>query len=445
MKLNKIAALVAIAAASGSAFATDGYFSHGYGMKAKGMGGAATAMASDAMGGANNPASMVWAGDRLDVGLDFFSPKRSIERTGGTGAGAALNGSADSGSNMHYVPEFGFNKMLGWDMSAGVTVYGNGGMNTDYSGDQLAGAAGTCAGFGATWTRANLLCGNGRMGIDLMQVIIAPTFAMKVNKNHSFGVSLLIAHQQFKASGIQSFAGFSSTASNLSNLGRDKSNGVGFRFGWMGQLSEQVAMGAAYSGKMKMSKFDLYKGLFAEEGGFDIPENWNVGLSFKPNDQWKLAADYQRINYNGVKSVGNSSVMPLDPLLTNAGIPNSLGCATCRGFGWSNVDVFKLGAEYQFNKDLTVRAGYNHSKNPIGSRDVTFNMLAPGVVQDHYTLGFTYNVSKDSELTMAYMHAAKNSVSGSSLFSNFLGGASAGTDKIEMSQNSLGIAYGLKF
>ncbi|MCM2289201.1 MAG: porin [Sulfuritalea sp.] len=445
MKLNKISALMAAAAVSGSAFATDGYFAHGYGMKAKGMGGAATAMASDSMGGANNPASMVWAGDRLDVGLDLFAPKRNISRTDGAGPGAALNGSADSGSNLHYVPEFGYNKMLGWDMSMGVTVYGNGGMNTDYSGDQLAGATGTCAGFGATWARANLLCGNGRLGIDMMQLIVAPTFAMKVNKNHSFGVSLLLAHQQFKASGIQSFAGFSATPSNLSNLGRDKSNGYGVRVGWMGQLNDQITMGATYASKMKMSKLDLYKGLFAEEGGFDIPENWSIGIAFKPNEQWKLAADYQRINYGGVKSVANSSVMPLDPTLTNAGIPGSLGCSTCRGFGWSNVDVFKLGAEYQFSKNLTLRAGYNHSENPISSRDVTFNMLAPGVVQDHYTIGFTYNVSKDSELTMAYMHAMKNSVSGPSLFSNFLGGASAGTDKIEMSQDSLGIAYGLKF
>ena len=94
MKLKKIAALVAIAAASGSAFATDGYFAHGYGMKAKGMGGAATAMASDSFGGANNPASMVWAGDRLDVGVDLFSPKRSSSRTGTAGAG--MQGSADS-------------------------------------------------------------------------------------------------------------------------------------------------------------------------------------------------------------------------------------------------------------------------------------------------------------------------------------------------------------
>jgi long-chain fatty acid transport protein len=90
-----------------------------------------------------------------------------------------------------------------------------------------------------------------------------------------------------------------------------------------------------------------------------------------------------------------------------------------------------------------VRAGYNHSKNPIQSRDVTFNFLAPGVIQDHLTLGVTYNVSKDSELTLAYMHAFKNSVSGRSLFNDF--GVAAGTDKIEMSQDSFGIAYGLKF
>lgn len=438
--MKKIAALVAITVASGSVFATDGYFAHGYGMKAKGMGGAATATASDAMGGANNPASMVWAGDRLDVGLDFFSPRRTISREGATPVGpgtVGFNGTATSGSNLHYVPEFGYNKMLGWDMSLGVTVYGNGGMNTDFQGGQIP-ANTACPGFLPGPTTYNLLCGNGGLGIDMMQLIVAPTFAMKVNKQHSLGVSVLLAHQQFKAQGVQSFAGFSATPANLSNLGRDKSNGVGFRFGWMGQFTEQLTLGAAYSSKMKMSKLDLYKGLFAEEGGFDIPENWSIGVAFKPASQWKVAADYQQINYAGVKSVGNAS--------TNGGatIPGTLGCSSCRGFGWGNVDVIKLGVEYQANKDLTLRAGYNHSKNPIQARDVTFNMLAPGVVQDHYTLGFTYNVSKDSELTMAYMHAMKNSVSGSSLFNTWMPGM-AGTEKIEMYQDSIGVAYGMKF
>jgi len=74
---------------------------------------------------------------------------------------------------------------------------------------------------------------------------------------------------------------------------------------------------------------------------------------------------------------------------------------------------------------------------------VTFNIIAPGVVKDHVTLGFTYNVSRDSELTMAYMHAFKNSVTAPSLFNGWLGGNA--TETIKMYEDSLGIAYSVKF
>ncbi len=73
---------MALAGLAGSAYATNGYFSHGYGMKAKGMAGAATASSDDAFGGANNPASMAFAGNRLDLGADLFNPNRSASRTG---------------------------------------------------------------------------------------------------------------------------------------------------------------------------------------------------------------------------------------------------------------------------------------------------------------------------------------------------------------------------
>jgi long-chain fatty acid transport protein len=94
---------------------------------------------------------------------------------------------------------------------------------------------------------------------------------------------------------------------------------------------------------------------------------------------------------------------------------------------------------------LMLRAGIDHTDNPIQSRDVTFNILAPGVVQDHLTLGFTYNMDKNSELTMAYMHAFTNDVSGTSLFDTFLGAGAAGNEKIQMDQNSLGVAWGKKW
>jgi len=462
MKLKKLVSLLAIAGFAAPALATDGYFAHGYGMTAKGMGGAATAMSKDSFGGANNPAAMVWAGERLDVGLDFFSPRRSAARTDSL---AGINGSADSGSNMFYVPEFGYNKMMGANLSAGVTVYGNGGMNTNYPGGQIQGGPGTvCNSFnpGTAATRYNLLCGNNELGINMSQLIIAPTASMKVNQNHSFGVSLLFGYQQFAARGLQGFIGFTPNpatgGSNLTNLGYDDSTGYGLRLGWMGKVSESVTLGAAYSTKMKMGKFDKYKDLFAGQGAFDIPENFNLGIAVKATPAMTIAADYQRINIGDVNAPGNPSTYnSAFPGSANPPAPpgtvGSLGCNACRGFGWSNISVFKLGAEYQYNPNLVLRAGYNHSDNPIQARDVTFNIIAPGVVQNHLTLGFSYSLSKTSDLTMAYMHAYENSVTGKSLFNTWVtstGGAPggvgiAGNETIKMYQNSLGIAYGVKF
>jgi long-chain fatty acid transport protein len=462
MRINKILALLFMAGIAGPSLATDGYFAHGYGMKAKGMGGTATAMAIDAFGGANNPASMVWVGDRLDIGLDLFSPKRHAERNGATNVGpgtVGINGSVDSDSNLFLIPEFGYNKMLGWNMSAGVTVYGNGGMNTDYPGGQIP-ANTACGGFnpgpaGGGSAPYNLLCGSGKLGVNLEQLVVAPTFAVKLNKDHSVGASVLLAYQKFKAEGLDGFWGFTqfgppgtpanwAANNNLTNRGHDSSFGYGLRLGWMGKVSDTVTLGATYTTKTKMDKFDKYKDLFAGQGYFDMPASMNLGIAVNATPALTLAADFQRIDYSGIKSIANPSTNTGNAVAATGFTVGSLGCDTCRGFGWSSVNVFKIGAEYQYNPKLVLRAGYNHSDNPIQGRDVTFNILAPGVVKDHLTLGFTYDLSKDSELTMAYMHAFENSVEAPSLFTNFIG-AAGGTDKIQMSENSLGIAYSMKF
>lgn len=423
--------------------ATNGYFSHGYGMKAKGMAGAATATAQDAMGGANNPASMVWVGDRLDLGIDWFRPIRSASRTGSSAVGlvppafapffaaSSLNFNESSSSNNFLIPEFGYNKMWNPNLSLGVTVYGNGGMNTAYrSGSAI--PAGNCpTPTGPSPVANNPLCGQGELGVNLEQLIIAPTVAYKINANHSIGVSPLIAFQHFRANGLQAFSQISSSPGNLTDRGHDSSNGWGLRLGWMGKINNNLTLGATYSSKIRMSKFDNYRGLFAEDGDFDIPSTFTLGAAFKPLPQWTIALDYQRINYSDAQSVSNPSTSPA-----------LLGQAGGIGFGWSDIDVWKLGVSYDVNSSLTLRAGWNHGDNPIQSRDVTFNILAPGIVQDHFTLGATYKINPSNEITVAYMHAKKETVSGAPNTVYFPAG---GTESIQMYQDSLGVSWGMKF
>ncbi|MGB4813312.1 MAG: outer membrane protein transport protein [Methylophilaceae bacterium] len=401
-------------AASSQAYATDGYFAHGYGVKSLGMGGVGIALPQDALAAAANPAGMGLIGNRVDFGLTWFRPVRESEIAG---SGAPVNGTYDANDSQNFfIPEFGYNKQVNPNLTLGVSVYGNGGMNTDYkNGIPL---------FGST----------GSAGVDLAQLIIAPTATWKITPSQTIGVSLNLAYQRFEAKGLQGFAGYSTSPSNLTNQGHDNSYGAGLHIGWLGQINDAVTLGATYQSRTYMSKFDKYQGLFAEQGDFDIPSNYGFGVAIKASPAFTLAADVQRINYSEVASVGNASI---------ANLSNGLGSDNGAGFGWRDATTVKLGASYAYNESLTLRAGYNHVNQPIRSGDTFFNILAPGVVEDHMTLGATYVLPNKAELTFAYAHAFENTVNGvNSIPNNPLGGGNA---NLSMYQDSLGIAYGWQF
>ncbi len=418
MKLRALAGALVLAGVMTPAFATNGYFSHGYGIKSKGMAGVGYALGQDALAAATNPANMVLVGSRWDVGLDYFRPQRESTITGNAGPG--VDGTYDGNDTENFfIPEFGYNQMLSNTMSFGVSVYGNGGMNTDYK------------------RGIPLFTTSGNAGVDLMQLFISPTLSMKLNENHAVGVTLKVAYQRFKAYGIQNFdnASYSSSPGNVTNIGYDDAWGYGIGLGWTGQLTSTLSVGVAYQSRTWMQKFDKYKGLFAEQGDFDIPENYGIGFAWKATPQITVAADVQRINYGSIKSIAN----PIANLTVSG---NKLGTDNGGGFGWRDMTVYKLGVSYDVSKNLTLRAGYSTADQPIPSSETLFNILAPGVVEDHITLGATWRLQNGGELSLAYMHAFKKTVNGSGSIPSGFGGGEA---NLSMYQDSFGVAYGMKF
>jgi long-chain fatty acid transport protein len=420
MKKTLAAALVAAALAPLAAQATTGYFSHGYGIKAKSMGGVGIALPQDSLAAASNPAGMALIGNRADLGVDWFAPDRGAQIVGNGFPG--VNGSYDGNDTASFlIPEFGYNRMVNPNLSLGVSVYGNGGMNTDYKTSPFTGFGGTSP-----------------AGVDLMQLFVAPTVAYKSGA-HAFGASLNLAYQRFEANGLQPFAGFSADTANLTNRGYDDSTGWGVRVGWTGQITPAVTLGATYQTETRMSKFDKYRGLFADGGEFNIPENYGVGIAFKATPALTVAADIVRINYGDIPAVGN----PMDCLFTGC----QLGGPDGAGFGWRNTTVYKLGVAYQWSPQLTLRGGFVTLKQPIPESQTLFNILAPGVVEDHLTLGATWQLSPQSELTVAYMHAFETEVKGrGSIPPGFPpAGFGGGEANLKMSQDSLGVAWGWKY
>jgi len=404
-----------------TASATNGYFAHGYSIKNKALAGAGTALPLDSLAASTNPAGMAFVGKRIDFGLTFFNPNREYtvrgNPSGFPGTFGFKPGTFESDSEWFIIPSLGGNWILDDKSSLGVSIYGNGGMNTDYP-------TNTYYDFSASTT-----------GIDLMQLFITPTYARKLHPKHAVGVSPIFAYQSFAQSGLQTLGdmGFSSEPDKIANNGHDNSYGYGSRIGYLGEVLPNLNLGASYQTEIKMSRFDKYEGLFAEQGDFDIPSNWSVGLAYNATPALTLAFDVQQIYYSDVKSVGNSML----PNLTNSKLGNDGGA----GFGWDDMTIYKVGVQWKSSPDWVWRAGYSYGEQPIPDKEMPFNILAPGVIEQHATVGFTRTIGNNQELDFALMRAFSNSVKGP----NKLEVPGQQTIELKMDQWEISVGYSYKF
>jgi long-chain fatty acid transport protein len=407
------AAALIIAAGPVSVFATDGYFSLGYGTRSKGMAGAGVAFHLGPMSPASNPAAIATGPGGFDLNVGLFNPNRQYEvvgnPTGFPGTFGLAPGKVESGSSLFAVPGFGYARNSG-ALAFGLTLYGNGGMNTNYD----------FATFGAKPT-----------GQNLSQLFVAPTVAFKAGEHHAIGATAILAYQMFKAEGLQAFTMFSADKAHVSNTGTDSSFGGGVRLGYLG-IWKTFSLGAAYQTKVAMGTFDKYAGLFAEQGDFDIPANWTVGVGIKPNANLDIAVDVRQVYYSDVASIAN----PMLPNLMSA----PLGSAGGPGFGWEDMTVVKAGVQYRTGS-WEWRGGYSYGAQPIPQSEMLFNIIAPGVVESHLAIGFSREVGRGKSFDVALNRAFAKEISGP----NALEAPGAQTIKLKMDQWDLTFGYSVKF
>ncbi|MCP4287105.1 MAG: transporter [Gammaproteobacteria bacterium] len=389
--------ILAIFLFSTSALATNGYWPHGYGPKSKSIAGACVAMAFGAMCAASNPGSLALVGNRFEIGAALFAPTRGFVADSNTMSppyGSIPPGSYESDNDFFLIPHFAYNRMLDDKSSIGVAVGGNGGMNSEYNSD--------------IFRRFNNPGGtaSSTTGIDMKQAFIGLTYSRRLNDQHSIGIEPILAIQSFKAEGLEPFQAFSASSTEVTNNGTDISYGGGLRLGWLWQVNDRLNIGASYQSRLYMTEFDDYAGLFAEQGGFDIPSNVDLGFSYKFTPELIFAFNYQRINYAEVRTIGNAS----DVVFSTPG--QGLGCDDCMGFGWDDVDVYKFGMQWQYRPDLAFRAGYSYASDVFEGSQAMFNVLAPAVVKRHFTFGVGKKLDGGSEINLAFAYMPEEKVYG---------------------------------
>jgi long-chain fatty acid transport protein len=221
--------VILLGAIATPATATNGYFSHGYGVKYKALAGTGAALYLSPMAAATNPGGMAFIGKKYDLSLSIFNPSRKYTVTGDPSGEPSTFGLApgtyESDSPVFYVPTISANWLLNDEetIALGLAVYGNGGMNTDYP--------------TATFDPGGMFGETTPTGVNLMQLFVAPTFSVLIADSHGIGITPIFAWQGFEAKGLQAFGdmGFSSAPDQLTNNGSSSSVGYGVRVGYLGE------------------------------------------------------------------------------------------------------------------------------------------------------------------------------------------------------------------
>ena len=380
-KLVPLAATIALTLPAG-AMATNGILPLGNGMIAHGFGGAGMANGAETMSAVDNPALTSQVSNQWSVGASLFNPNRSASVDGTT--------YVESDSNYFIIPQGGWITNSSDKVDWGVVAYAMGGMSTDYPAS-LTGTASSAS---------------------LQGMIVAPTMSYKIGNNGAVGVSLLIGYETLETTG--SFGGNNS----------DSATGFGFKLGYVQDVTPGTTIGVIYQPVLEMSEMDAHcnGGILNDikAGGHDcalsLPEQYGLGIKQKLGAEWMLVADYLQVNWTSVDVFKY-------------------------GFQWEDQTIIKIGAEYALSNDSAIRFGYNHGESPVPDSKVAFNLAAPAVTEDHYTVGYTKKLGGGAELTGYYAYVPENEQTQN-------GAVPSGYSpvaKVKMDQHALGIGYNKRF
>ena len=458
-----LSAVVASLLLPSGAFATNGAWLIGFGAKSRSMGGTGVAYNMGGLAAAFNPATMTDSGNRFDIGADLFLPPRKVKHE----SGVLGFTEEESNKDIFVIPNMGGTYQWNDKMTIGFAFIGAG-LETSYNQTVNSDSckrvnAGGVPGYNTggcppTFFNAFNSKASTETGIELIQMQALPSIAYKINDKHSVGATFVMAASYFRAQGLEDFGqlGFTTANGDFTSGSWDSSYGAGLRFGWLGKFAknDKLKIGVNYSSRVYMQKLDAYKNLFAEQGGFDIPESYTAGIAYDFTPAVTVTFDVQRINWSDIKSIGNPgpNVFANEPgqdfFVLCPGADKSsclLGGDNGLGFGWTDQTIYKIGAAWAINEKWNGRAGWNYGKSPIPEDQVLFNMLAPATPEHHLTVGVGYEINETFVIDGSFVYAFSNPINGPTAFGpegKTVTGTNASLDMVQM---SFGAELGIRF
>ncbi len=376
MKNNiKLALSAMMVLGATSVYATNGATLSGMGAEARGMAGTGIGIAHGAESALTNPALITSVKDtEISFGGTLFMP--DVSNTNSTTNMGGSSSSATSTADMSMIPEVSLASRINDRFSIGVGMWGTGGMGVDYRDAQ----ASTDQQYQMV-TNLQLM----QFGVPLAYTI--NSFTVAITPILQYG-SLDINYNSAALGGGQ----------NGSGVAQDMQ--FGYNIGLAYRINN-ITLGAIYKSQIDMDYKDQLPNAMAGFGvpytntKLSTPAEMGIGLSYMISAH-TIAIDYKQIKWSDAEGY--------------------------KDFMWDDQDVVSIGYEYK-TKEWSARLGYNYASSPITEQKLgsmgrlasgadmaglinTFNLLGfPGIVESHYAVGGTYNITEQTSVDMAFTYA----------------------------------------
>ena len=377
MKLQTFGKLITLSlVVATSLHATNGDNLIGIGAKARGMGGVGIALSHGAESALSNPALITSVeGTEISFGGTLFAPRITTQINNGSPGNPAYT----SDAKLSVIPEVSIAHKINENWYVGIGMWGTAGMGTDYS------KAGTVTATGAL---ANF---NMVTNLQLMQFgvpIAYKTGALSI----AFTPIVQYGNLDINFKTISAGAPNPIPAGTVYTVGAGIAQdfGTGYNIGLTYQPSDALTVGATYKSSIKMNYDGQISNASANFGlaigdTLTQPAEYGLGFSYAMGAH-TFGFDWKKIKWSKAKGYSD--------------------------FGWKNQNVYALGYQYT-QANWAMRVGYNRASSAVVSQaNPALNMLNllgfPANAVKHYTLGGTYNVSKQFSVDLAYVYSPKN-------------------------------------
>ncbi len=225
--------------------------------------------------------------------------------------------------------------------------------------------------------------------ISLKAIYFQPTMVYKMNDYFSISAAFIAAtgSVQFNKDVNRFLTDDAGNRTDIT-LNAEGISGSGYALGFTIRAADRISFGVNYRSKIVFkarygtAELNDAPVFFPRKDAFEaelpMPAELSVGLALKPFKNLSLAFDVNRTYWSAYKSlnIDFKSKLPDNKMPKN----------------WRDVNTFRIGAEFAFNDNLAVRAGYYYDQSPIPAG--YFSPDTPSLDSDNYTFGFTYSHKK---------------------------------------------------